>query len=129
MTRLIIGPEKETFDIHEELLCASSPYFRDRLQKIRKPIEGECSICHEDMHEDDEEIVFCRTCGSNFHHDCIKQWEQQNQSDDDTAIATCPLCRVVQCGLHRRPDRACVPTSITRLSLCMSSGSIHQGCP
>jgi hypothetical protein len=45
------------------------------------------------MHED-EEIVFCRTCGGNIHYDCMKRWEHQNHPDDnDTeAEATCLLC-------------------------------------
>jgi hypothetical protein len=91
--RISIGLKKEVFAVHEELLCVSSPCFRERLQKNWKPVEGECPICYEDMHED-EEIVFCRTCGGNMHYDCMKRWEHQNHLDDnDTeAEATCLLC-------------------------------------
>jgi hypothetical protein len=45
------------------------------------------------MHDEDEEIVFCRTCGGNIHHGCMKKWEDQNQSDDSETEANCPLCR------------------------------------
>jgi hypothetical protein len=97
IARITIGEEKRIFPVHEELLCTSSLYFRDRLQKNRKLIEGECSICHEDMHTETEEITYCQTCGANFHYNCIKQWEAGNMARDPALVAgvMCPLCRSV----------------------------------
>jgi hypothetical protein len=97
IVRITIGEEKKVVPVHEELLCTSSLYFRDRLQKTRKPVEGECSICHENMDTDKEEIAYCHTCGGNVHFDCIKQWEARNKARkpvrEDGVI--CPLCRSV----------------------------------
>ena len=41
----------------------------------------ECSICFEDM----DEATKINKCGHTFHHDCIKEWTEINQS--------CPICR------------------------------------
>ena len=41
----------------------------------------ECSICFEDM----DEATKINKCGHAFHHDCIKEWTEINQS--------CPICR------------------------------------
>ena len=41
----------------------------------------ECSICFEDM----DESTKINKCGHTFHHYCIKEWTEINQS--------CPICR------------------------------------
>ncbi|KAI4655939.1 hypothetical protein J4E93_000655 [Alternaria ventricosa] len=43
------GKEKTIFAVHEDLLCSSSKYFKSKLQKSRKPVEGDCSVCTEDV--------------------------------------------------------------------------------
>lgn len=80
------GPTREVFAIHEDLLCAQSPYFRRKLQANRLPIEGDCPICHEELQPRVKEVVFCTsTCGGNIHADCLTQWLRKKLE--------CPLCR------------------------------------
>lgn len=56
----------------------------------RKAIEGECSICFEEMSDGKEEIVFCRfSCGQNLHQDCMLKWSNKKRDSD----ITCPYCR------------------------------------
>lgn len=74
------------YSIHEHLVCSRSRFFKDRIQKNRKPIEGECSICHEDLDPKEDDVTFCRgTCGQNFHEHCIEEWTRTHM--------TCPMYR------------------------------------
>lgn len=76
------------FVVHEDLLCATSKLFQQRLQKHRKLIGGECSICHEEMSSIRADITFCRSeCGQNFHEHCLEQWKSSGPD------MTCPMCR------------------------------------
>lgn len=53
----------------------------------RRPLEGDCSICYEDLSSASHQTVTtCQFCWNNFHTTCIKQWK-------DTGHDTCPLCR------------------------------------
>ncbi|KAF2731085.1 hypothetical protein EJ04DRAFT_567178 [Polyplosphaeria fusca] len=45
IVKIEVGPLKRVVHIHEDLLVSRSPYFRNRLQKNRKDIEGDCSLC------------------------------------------------------------------------------------
>lgn len=58
----------------------------------RKAVEGECSICHEDLKEDAEELTHCGACGGNFHYTCLEAWKNRVGSPKE---ATRPLCRHV----------------------------------
>ncbi|KAK5787673.1 hypothetical protein VI817_010170 [Penicillium citrinum] len=41
----------------------------------RKPIEGDCPICFQEMIETEEPIVWCKTsCGNNLHKECQDKW-------------------------------------------------------
>lgn len=41
----------------------------------RKPVEGECPICVEELDAATEEIVWCHAaCGNNLHKTCFDQW-------------------------------------------------------
>ena len=72
-------------------MCANSKLFKQRRQRHRKAIEGECSICHEDLDAALEDITFCKsTCGQNIHQQCLDEWESSQVGD-----ATCPMCRRV----------------------------------
>jgi hypothetical protein len=44
--------------------------------KKRKPIDGDCPICFNDMEASgDEKIVWCRAaCGQNIHRECFEMW-------------------------------------------------------
>ena len=54
----------------------------------RKPIEGECPICYDEL-EDKEAIVYCKSsCGNNVHKDCMTKWMAISRGK-----ATCPYCR------------------------------------
>jgi hypothetical protein len=94
MVRLRIGHTKETFAIYEELLCSHSSYFREKLQKGRKAIEGECTICHEEMDPTRQELTFCKPgCGGNMHYKCMESWKGLKTARSEAI--TCPLCRHV----------------------------------
>ncbi|KAI8934263.1 hypothetical protein NX059_009006 [Plenodomus lindquistii] len=54
----------------------------------RKPIEGECPICYDEL-EDKEHTVYCKSsCGNNVHKDCMQKWIAISKGS-----ATCPYCR------------------------------------
>ena len=54
----------------------------------RKPIEGECPICYDDL-DDKEAIVYCKlSCGNNVHKQCMQNWRAVSKGK-----ATCPYCR------------------------------------
>jgi hypothetical protein len=55
----------------------------------RKPIEGECPICYDDLEPDKDAIVYCKaSCGNNVHKGCMSKWIAMNRTK-----ATCPYCR------------------------------------
>ena len=49
----------------------------------RKPLEGDCPICFEDLSESSlENTVFCKAqCGNNIHKECFDQWAQSKRSE------------------------------------------------
>jgi hypothetical protein len=54
----------------------------------RKPIEGECPICYDELGAK-EAIVYCKTsCGNNIHKGCMQNWMAAAKGN-----ATCPYCR------------------------------------
>ncbi|CBX92206.1 hypothetical protein IAQ61_000384 [Plenodomus lingam] len=54
----------------------------------RKPIEGECPICYDEL-EDKDHTVYCKSsCGNNVHKDCMQKWIAISMG-----TATCPYCR------------------------------------
>jgi hypothetical protein len=61
------------------------------LQENRKPIEGECPICYEDLRIDAEEITYCVSCGGNMHYDCREDCEELRPEEQEEIL--CPLCR------------------------------------
>lgn len=56
----------------------------------RKPIEGECPICYDELNPKKDDIVHCNTsCGNNVHKVCMQSWVQVAARGK----ATCPYCR------------------------------------
>lgn len=56
----------------------------------RKPIEGDCPICVEELNPDTENIVWCSAaCGNNLHKACFDQWAASKSNKK----VTCPYCR------------------------------------
>ncbi|KAF1839127.1 hypothetical protein BDW02DRAFT_564110 [Decorospora gaudefroyi] len=54
----------------------------------RKPIEGECPICYDELGSH-EAIVYCKaSCGNNVHKSCMQNWMAVSKGK-----ATCPYCR------------------------------------
>ncbi|CAN9163875.1 unnamed protein product [Alternaria alternata] len=80
-----VGPKRRQFSAHEDMLCKQSTFFKNQFQTVRKDIEGECVVCHEDLHALIQILTYCKTCGNNLHQDCMKQWFENNN--------TCPTCR------------------------------------
>ncbi|CAO2658717.1 Nn.00g064400.m01.CDS01 [Neocucurbitaria sp. VM-36] len=67
----------------------------------RKPIEGECPICYDEL-EDKEVVVYCKaSCGNNVHKDCMQKWMAMTRGK-----TTCPYCRAKwteETGLDGKP--------------------------
>lgn len=67
----------------------------------RKPLEGDCPICFEEMEAQGEAIVWCKAaCGQNIHQQCFEMWaatkrQQAGTGDGDKVDVTCPYCRSV----------------------------------
>ncbi|KZM25231.1 uncharacterized protein EKO05_0007385 [Ascochyta rabiei] len=56
----------------------------------RKPIEGECPICYDELDSKNDVIVYCKaSCGNNVHKACMQSWIQVAARGK----ATCPYCR------------------------------------
>jgi hypothetical protein len=56
----------------------------------RKPIEGDCPICCEELSQEKETIVWCQVaCGNNLHKSCFDQWAATKGHGQ----VTCPYCR------------------------------------
>ncbi|KNG52339.1 RING finger domain containing protein (Znf1) [Stemphylium lycopersici] len=54
----------------------------------RKPIEGECPICYDELSAG-EAIAYCKaSCGNNVHKGCMQNWMAVSKGK-----ATCPYCR------------------------------------
>ena len=66
-----------------------SPRHQDshHTHRNRRAIEGECSICCEDL--SDGETTWCRAqCGQNFHADCMSLWHAALEANE--RAKTCP---------------------------------------
>ncbi|KAI8939762.1 hypothetical protein NX059_003505 [Plenodomus lindquistii] len=83
--RVEVGPERQGFSVHEDLLCSRSPYLKQAFQHVRKSLEGDCAICCEDLDSDTSYVTWCKTCGNNIHQDCLQQWVKTSNK--------CPFCR------------------------------------
>ncbi|CAG8480083.1 5225_t:CDS:2 [Diversispora eburnea] len=46
-----------------------------RDQKKRKPIDDDCSCCHEPL-GNQKVLIWCDACGNNIHLDCFTTWER-----------------------------------------------------
>ena len=61
----------------------------------RKDLTDVCSICQEEMNENDfvnENLFFCQTgCGSNFHKRCMSMYSTHAKSENKAVL--CPMCR------------------------------------
>ncbi|KAE8843623.1 hypothetical protein PTNB73_09312 [Pyrenophora teres f. teres] len=54
----------------------------------RKPIEGECPICYDELGSK-EDTVYCKaSCGNNIHKACMQNWMAASSGK-----GTCPYCR------------------------------------
>lgn len=67
----------------------------------RKPLEGDCPICFNELEAQGEAIVWCKAaCGQNIHQECFEMWaatkrQQAGAGDGDKVDVTCPYCRSV----------------------------------
>jgi hypothetical protein len=76
------------FTVHEDLLCAGSELFKKFFQSRRKPADGECPICYDELDPMHGDISFCRgTCGQNLHTKCWERWTIEHPR------LKCPMCR------------------------------------
>lgn len=57
----------------------------------RRAVEGDCSICCEDLSSGGD-TPWCRAqCRQNFHADCLNLWHASQEADG--RVKTCPYCR------------------------------------
>lgn len=66
--------------------------------KNRKPVEGDCPICFEEMMmgPGKEQLVWCKAaCGQNIHRQCFEMWAatKRQAGDGGAAKVSCPYCR------------------------------------
>ncbi|KAJ0124022.1 SWIM zinc finger protein [Diaporthe amygdali] len=66
--------------------------------KNRKPVDGDCPICFEEMQSGDgkEPLVWCRAaCGQNIHRQCFEMWAATKKTGNGTGTSgvPCPYCR------------------------------------
>lgn len=71
---------------------------KTEMDKKRKPVEGDCPICFEEMKTDSnsEPLTWCKAaCGQNIHRNCFTKWAntKRGSSDGNKPQATCPYCR------------------------------------
>jgi hypothetical protein len=62
----------------------------------RKPIDGDCPICFNEMDTKEEAIVWCKAaCGQNIHKECFEMWAATKRQDayGPPPDITCPYCR------------------------------------
>ncbi|KAG9558705.1 hypothetical protein KCU71_g9953, partial [Aureobasidium melanogenum] len=79
---------QEIFD-HAGPLPVETVHTEDKDGK-RKPIEGDCPICCEELSQEKEAIVWCQAaCGNNLHKTCFDQWAATKGHGQ----VTCPYCR------------------------------------
>ncbi|KAG9696042.1 hypothetical protein KCU95_g3753, partial [Aureobasidium melanogenum] len=84
---------QEIFD-HAGPLPGETVHTEDKDGK-RKPIEGDCPICCEELSQEKETIVWCQAaCGNNLHKTCFDQWAAtQWAATKGHGQVTCPYCR------------------------------------
>ncbi|OQE21117.1 hypothetical protein PENSTE_c012G09096 [Penicillium steckii] len=59
----------------------------------RKPIEGDCPVCYQEMVESQEAIVWCKaSCGNNLHKECQDKWAATTGRTSDVR---CVYCRSI----------------------------------
>ncbi|KAK0749137.1 hypothetical protein B0T18DRAFT_427309 [Schizothecium vesticola] len=65
----------------------------------RKPLEGDCPICFNEMEAEGEAVVWCKAaCGQNVHRECFEMWaatKRQQAGAGGKVDVTCPYCRSV----------------------------------
>lgn len=89
VSNVIAGIERRRFAVHEDLLCENSDYFANIMQRTRKPVTGECTICVQNLEGVSVDLSWCHCCGKNFHTHCIDRWVIYSS----TGQGSCPLCR------------------------------------
>ena len=65
---------------------------KERGQKYRKKLEGDCPICMEEV-DNTEDTVWCRNCGNSVHADCFKEWERNSIRSGFDEETICMFCR------------------------------------
>ncbi|EON98227.1 putative swim zinc finger protein [Phaeoacremonium minimum UCRPA7] len=78
--------------------CSSDPTASS--DKNRKPVEGDCPICFNELDPAKEAVVWCRAaCGQNIHKECFAMWAAtKRQNTGRNGEITCPFCRSVWQG-------------------------------
>jgi hypothetical protein len=53
----------------------------------RRPVDGDCPICFQEMIEATEKIVWCKSaCGNNLHKQCFDQWAAASRTSSGAGI-------------------------------------------
>eukprot|EP00929_Paragymnodinium_shiwhaense_P011559 TRINITY_DN11744_c0_g1_i2.p1 TRINITY_DN11744_c0_g1~~TRINITY_DN11744_c0_g1_i2.p1 ORF type:complete len:349 (-),score=42.55 TRINITY_DN11744_c0_g1_i2:55-1101(-) len=95
--------------------------------RLRKPIlDEDCPICFECMDEAEDTgglLVFCLSCGSSLHKDCMKRWLKA------APAANCPLCRELfkACKVHVKPGEAMPAPSSAPPAVPSAPASLRSG--
>lgn len=104
------------FHADEDLICHTSELFRGMLQQNRKPVEGDCCICTEELDPNDNHLVFCHDgCGQNFHQKCQEEWADARLSRG--APPKCAFCRADWSEGRKKPFRLLGPPDHTAVDM------------
>ncbi|KAF2008215.1 hypothetical protein P154DRAFT_584847 [Amniculicola lignicola CBS 123094] len=90
------------YTVHEDLICLTSQLYKNTLQPKRKPIEGNCAVCRNEINPNIDDLVYCRSrCGQNLHRGCLEQW---HAAAPQISHGNCPYCRALW-PLEQNGDR------------------------
>ncbi|KAF8063783.1 Map3k1 [Scenedesmus sp. PABB004] len=62
----------------------------------RRPVEGDCPICFEELQDGGEPLEWCATCGNSLHAACFSRWADTKRRGH--ATVTCCFCRAPWAG-------------------------------
>lgn len=90
--RIPNNPTSQLLNEFQQLPAGTSEAEDDTADGGRRPIEGDCAICFEEVQAaGGEELVWCRLCGNNLHTKCFVEWSKAKRSSSQTV--TCVYCR------------------------------------
>ena len=74
------------------LMCEEPNYRQNEFNfSIKNNYENTCSVCHNNLKDNNSRGITKLSCNHSFHMDCINKWFLQ--CNDNNLNQTCPICR------------------------------------